>query len=141
MPLRRISPSVGSYRRHSSLMKVVLPEPFSPTTASRSPTSNFIFTWRRAQVPVPGYWKLTSRNSISYLRSLRFSVVRLPWYILLGVSRNSYTGLRYSALERRTLHTASRSVKPWASPASAPTYWVTDPTPKAPPRAFNPVKR
>ena len=32
MPFNRISPSVGSYRRQRSLIKVVLPLPFSPTT-------------------------------------------------------------------------------------------------------------
>ena len=71
------------------MINVVLPEPFSPTTARRSPTSNFMDTCRRAQVSVPGYLKDTSRNSISYFRSERFSVVRLPWYMLLGMSRKS----------------------------------------------------
>lgn len=54
MPFKRISPWVGSYRRHSSLMNVVLPEPFYPTTARRLPTWNFMFTWRRAHVSVLG---------------------------------------------------------------------------------------
>ena len=48
MPLSRISPSVGSYRRHSNLMNVVFPLPFMPTTARRSPTRNFIDICRKA---------------------------------------------------------------------------------------------
>ena len=36
-----------------------------------------------------GYLKDTSRNSTSYCLSDRFSVVRLPWYMELGMSRNS----------------------------------------------------
>ena len=123
------------------MIKVVLPEPFSPTTASRPPTSNFMFTWRRAQVSVPGYRKLTSRNSISYFRSVRFSVVRLPWYMLLGMSRKSKVNFRKPALVRSAPTCSSRSLSPRASPASAPTYWVMEPTPKAPPRAFRPVNR
>ena len=89
MPFSRISPSEGSYNLHSSLINVVLPEPFIPTTASRLPTGNFIFTWRSTYSSVPGYRKETSRNSTSYFRSLRFSVVRLPRYMVLGMSRNS----------------------------------------------------
>ena len=54
MPLSNISPSVGSYRRQSSLMNVVLPLPFGPTTASFFPISNFTDRWRSAQFSVPG---------------------------------------------------------------------------------------
>lgn len=48
LPLLRV------YRRHKSLMKVVLPLPFSPTMASLFPTLNLIFTWRSAQMSEPG---------------------------------------------------------------------------------------
>ena len=40
--------------RQSNLMKVVLPLPFIPTTASRPPTLNFMFRWRRAYCALPG---------------------------------------------------------------------------------------
>ena len=68
-------------------MKVVLPLPFMPTTASRSPTLKVMLRWRRAYCSLPGYRNETSRNSTVYWRSLRFSVVRLPLYILLGRAR------------------------------------------------------
>ena len=42
------------------------------------PTWNFMFTWRSAYVSLPGYLNDTSLNSTLYLRSARFSVVRLP---------------------------------------------------------------
>ena len=62
-PLRSTWPPVGSSRPQHSFIKVVLPEPFSPTTARRLPTWNFMFTWRRAHVSVLGYRKDTSRSS------------------------------------------------------------------------------
>ncbi len=54
MPFNRIVPSVGSYRRQSSLMNVVLPEPFSPTIAILFPMRNRMLTWRSAQLSERG---------------------------------------------------------------------------------------
>ena len=56
-------PSLGSYRRAISLVSVVLPAPFSPTSATRSPGRSEKLTWRTAHRSLPGYLKPTSSNT------------------------------------------------------------------------------
>ena len=53
-PSSRIRPSFGSYSRASSLTSVVLPAPFSPTSASRSPGRQREVEPRTAQWSEPG---------------------------------------------------------------------------------------
>ena len=136
MPFRRISPSVGSYRRHKSLIKVVLPLPFIPTTARRLPISNFIFTLRSAQLAHPGYLKETLRNSTLYFLSRRFSTVRLPLYMLSGISRKSKTSSRNGVLLRMEPILDTRPDIPPETLAVDATYCVTEPRPNAPASAF-----
>ena len=62
-------------------MKVVLPLPFMPTTARRSPERRSRLMLRRAKLRLPAYRKLTLRKVMSNCLSLRFSTARLPWYI------------------------------------------------------------
>ena len=52
MPSSSTSPSEGSIRRVSSLANVDLPDPVSPTMATRSPASMVIDTSRSTGGPV-----------------------------------------------------------------------------------------
>ena len=106
-------------------MKVVFPLPFSPTTASRRPTWNFMFTCRRAQISVLGYLKDTSRNSTSYCRSARFSVVREPWYMEWGMSKKEKISSMVSALPCSSPGIDSREEIFRDKAVTALTYWVT----------------
>ena len=69
------------------------------------------------------------------------SVVRLPLYILWGMSRNSKQVVSESAFSCIRFNTCRIWLIPRNSPVIALTYWVTSPTPKAPPSALRQTKR
>ena len=64
-PSSRISPSVGTYNRVISLIKVVLPEPFAPTMQSFYPQLILRLRCLKEYVSLPGYLKDTSLNSMT----------------------------------------------------------------------------
>ena len=64
MPSINTCPSLGSYRRVSSLTNVVLPAPFAPTSAIFSPGLIVSDTSRRAYSSRSGYLNDTLRNSM-----------------------------------------------------------------------------
>ena len=84
MPFNRISPSVGSYKRHKSFTKVDFPLPFTPTTAIRSPSFNLKEICLKAYVLLSGYENDTSQNSISYFVPAILSNASVPSCILEG---------------------------------------------------------
>jgi hypothetical protein len=47
-------PASGRWNLHSSLTRVVLPEPYSPTTATTLPAGNRTLTSDSAAMSVPG---------------------------------------------------------------------------------------
>ena len=104
------------------MIKVDLPEPFSPTTASLFPTSKRTETFFNAQLSEFGYRKLTFRNSTLYFLSRRFSVVRLPWYILFGRSKKVKIFSTKPAFTLSSFALVINPVKPEASLLTAPTY-------------------
>jgi hypothetical protein len=61
-PSTRIRPEVGSYIRDNSFTNVVLPAPFSPTTATTAPAGIRTDTSRSTHRDVPGYRNDTPSN-------------------------------------------------------------------------------
>ena len=66
MPSTSIAPDCGSYSRHSSLARVVLPAPFWPTMASDDPAGIVRSKpWSTGGASVVGYPNVRSRKRIS----------------------------------------------------------------------------
>ena len=83
----------GVYSRVSSLISVVLPEPFSPTSARLSPGRSVKLTSRTAGSVAPGYVKLTCSKRRPVPGEV--PVVTVPDAAVTGVSRYSYSVDRY----------------------------------------------
>ena len=56
------APRWGRRAARAALMSVVLPAPFSPTSATRSPGRSVKSRRARPSASLPGYWKPTSSN-------------------------------------------------------------------------------